>query len=120
MLVGLQLIISANCLIIIYICTKLLEISSRFSDEADTISILKYRKGHNSVLNVGGVTALVLFTAQHLMMFYLCTRFRQNIFMSSEILSRHEIMTDDGWTDEGTDRRKKDITIWAPQTSGGR
>ena len=43
----------------------------------DTICILKFTKGHNSVKTIGGV--LLPFSAHHLLMLYICTMFQENI-----------------------------------------
>ena len=53
-----------------------------YSCIANTISILKITKGHNSVNNIGEVT--FLFSAHRLMMFYVCTKFRVNHFKVTE------------------------------------
>ena len=43
----------------------------------ETISIVKFAKGHNSDKNVG--EAMVLFSAHPLMMLYICTKVHENI-----------------------------------------
>ena len=47
------------------------------SYRVDTISTLKITKGNNYAKNVGGVTFLI--SAPHLVMFYICTKFREII-----------------------------------------
>ena len=67
-----MLLISARCLVILYICTKFHEIiSNGISYRADTISIGKITKGNNSARNVGGVTVVYLCTSSnHALYFY--------------------------------------------------
>ena len=43
-------------------------------------------KGHNSLKNVGRV--MVLNLAHHLMMFYICTKFRENISRGFKVLEQ--------------------------------
>ena len=50
------------------------------------IFIPKISKGHNSVKNVGGVK--FLFSAYHLMMVYICTKFHENILDGIEVIER--------------------------------
>ena len=67
-----MLLISARCLVMLYICAKFHEIIKRYqSYRADTISILKITKGNNSAKNVGGVTVVYLCTSSgHALYFY--------------------------------------------------
>ena len=67
--VELPSLISACCLVRLYISTKFCEIIS--NGRADTISILKITKGNNSAKNVGGVTVVNLCTLSgHALYFY--------------------------------------------------
>ena len=68
-----MLLISARCLVMLYICAKFHEIISNGinSYRADTISIRKITKGNNSAKNVGGVTIVNLCTSSgHALYFY--------------------------------------------------
>ena len=58
----LRFFISADHLIVLYFCTKFAKISECVFRVINTISILKYLKGHNSMKNAEGVMLLVLFT----------------------------------------------------------
>ena len=51
---------SAHHLMTLSICTKLQENISKVSELIST-HILKFSKGHNFIINVGGVMVLVLF-----------------------------------------------------------
>ena len=68
------LLISARCLVMLYISTMFCEIISKGINQSyrvDTISILKITKGNNSAKNVGGVTVVDLCTSSgHAL--YLC------------------------------------------------
>ena len=69
-----MLLISAHCLVMLYISTKFHEIilnGIKVIERADTISIPKITKGNNSAKNVGGVTVVYLCTSSdHALYFY--------------------------------------------------
>ena len=56
------------------------------SYRADTISILKITKGNNSAKNVDGVPLLI--SARHLVMLYICAKFREIISNGIEVIER--------------------------------
>ena len=68
-----MLLISARCLVKLYICAKFHQnnLQRYQSYRAYTISILKITKGNNSAKNVGGVTVVYLCTSSgHALYFY--------------------------------------------------
>ena len=71
----------------VYICTKFHE---HILDNMKVIQrtrlspIGKISKGHNSVLNVGGVS--VLFCAHRLTAVYICTKFHENILDAIKVI----------------------------------
>ena len=70
---------------------KFVKISRRVfqSYDADTISLLKITKGHNSVkINVA---IQFFFSAHCLMMVNICTKFRKNILSGLRVLERTQI-----------------------------
>ena len=66
------MLISASCLVMLYISTKFCEIiSNGIKVIKDMISLLKISKGNNSAKNVGGVTVVNLCTLSgHALYFY--------------------------------------------------
>ena len=73
---------SSDALYLYQIWLKYLKMFQSY--RADTISMSKFSKGHNSVKNVGGNMVLVLCT---LIMLYICTKFLENISKVSVLLS---------------------------------
>ena len=69
---GVTVLISASCLVMLYISTKFCEIISNGikSYRADMISILKISKGNNSAKHVGGVTIFNLITLSGLALYF--------------------------------------------------
>ena len=57
----------------------------------ETISLLKFSKGHNSIKNEGGVTFLI--SAHRLMVLYICSKFRENTSKVIELLGKHNFPT---------------------------
>ena len=72
-----EFLISAYCLMMLYICTKICKNISKVSELLSTICKLKFTKGHNYVKTIGG--AMLTFSAYHLMTPYICTMFQENI-----------------------------------------
>ena len=71
----------------VYICTKFHEsILNCFSYGVNTISIFFIMKGHNSV-NIAN-RVIVLFSAHHLIMIYICTKFHENILKGFRVMER--------------------------------
>ena len=65
-----------------HICTKFREnISKGFRViEGDTVSPLKFSKGHNSIKNEDRITVL------RLIMLYICTKFHENILKAFRVI----------------------------------
>ena len=62
----LQFLLSAHCLMVVYICTNFHENILDFIKVTErTRFSYTFSKGHNSVKNVGGVTVLILCTSSY-------------------------------------------------------
>ena len=67
----------------------------------DTVFILKFTQGHNSINNVGGVTVLNVFCTSSDHILYFLQSFKKISHRVSELLSGHNLW----WTDGQTDRQ---------------
>ena len=84
----LQYSFSAYRLIMVYICIKFGKNIKGFqSYGAKRHLILFITKGHNSLKIIYGVK--VLFSAHHLIMVYICAKFRENILNGFKLWSVH-------------------------------
>ena len=77
------LLISACCLVMLYISTNFVKSQSY---RVDTISILKITKGNNSQKNVGRVTVVI--SARRLVMLYISTKFLEIISSGIKVIER--------------------------------